>query len=161
MERKFVAIVACAENGVIGNIGEIPWHIPEDLKRFKKLTTGNTIIMGSKTLVSIGRVLPNRRNVVISSGKTKLFEDQYDIVRTIDQAIYTTKLDDKVFICGGEQVYRQFLDRDLIKRVYLTIVNGNPEGDRVFPYHDISECNGWKLVEEEEFDTHTNYIYDK
>jgi len=161
MKDKYAILVACAENGVIGNMCKLPWHIPDDLKRFKNMTVGSTIIMGSTTFKSIGVPLPDRETIVITSGRSKLPQGDYKKVSTIDEAIYTTRKNDKVFVCGGESIYTQFLDRNIVDRIYMTLVNGNPEGDRLFPINDINEKTGWKLSSKEVHETHTYFIFDK
>jgi len=161
MKNKYTILVACAENGVIGNMCKLPWHIPDDLQRFKRLTINTTVVMGAATFKSVGKVLPNRRVIIITSGRTELPPGDYEIAKTIDEAIFMTKKDKKVFICGGELIYRQFMDKNICDNIYLTLVNGNPEGDRLFPFGDINEKMGWELVEREKHETHTYMIFNR
>ena len=98
MCKLYTIIVACGENGVIGKDNEIPWYLPEDLKRFRKITTGHDIIMGSKTAVSIGKSLPKRRNIVVTSGKTPLPEGSFEVAITVDHAISLTKDSDEPIV---------------------------------------------------------------
>ena len=128
MIKHFKAIAAMSENRVIGNGNKIPWHLPEDFKWFKKMTTGNIIVMGRKTFESIGKPLPNRETVVLSRGQF-----QYPGVRTISDLsqIDPAKEAREVFICGGAQIYEQALP--LCSDLYLTLVKRNVEGDAFFP----------------------------
>lgn len=162
MERKdFIIIVACAENGVIGNMGNIPWHISEDFKRFKELTTGHTLIMGAKTFTSIGKPLPNRRNIIVTHGHNLLPAGEFEIALSIEEAVKLAGNDEKVFICGGESIYKQFLDNEMCDTVYLTVVKGNFDGDKVFPMLSIEVNTSWKLTHEEDRGTHVYKNYSK
>jgi len=115
-------------NRVIGRGNQIPWHLPEDFKWFKRMTTGNVVVMGRKTFESIGRPLPNRETIVVSRSGFS-----FPGVRTV------TSLDDielenetrEVFICGGAQIYAQALPR--CSDLYLTLVKREVEGDAFFP----------------------------
>jgi dihydrofolate reductase len=126
--KHFKAIAAMAENRVIGNGNTIPWHLPEDFKWFKRMTTGQVIIMGRKTFESIGKPLPNRETVILSrSGYS------HPGVRTIR---YLAELNieaepREVFICGGAQIYAQTLS--LCSDLYLTLVKRVVEGDAFLP----------------------------
>jgi dihydrofolate reductase len=125
---RLQAIAAMSLNRVIGRDGRIPWHLPEDFKWFKTLTTGQVIVMGRKTFESIGRPLPNRTTIVLSRAG---FE--YPGVRTLP-GLEQLDLDHesrKVFICGGAQVYAQALP--LCSDLYLTVVKRTVEGDAFFP----------------------------
>lgn len=132
-------IVAAAENGVIGKDNKLPWHLPDDLKRFKDLTKGKTIIMGRKTYESIGRPLPDRRNIVLSS-KMKASEG-IEVTANIDELLsrLDTELaeEDEIFIIGGSDLFNQWLEDSFVPyvagRVYLTRVHADIEGDAVFP----------------------------
>lgn len=126
--KHFKAIAAMAENRVIGSGNRIPWHLPEDFQWFKKMTTGQTIVMGRRTFESIGRPLPNRRTIVISrSGFAHPGVETLPGWKEIDLARYPGE----VFICGGAQLYAQTLD--VCSDLYLTHVRGTPEGDAFFP----------------------------
>ncbi len=122
-------IVAVAENNVIGCHNKLIWHISEDLKRFKRLTTGHPIIMGRKTYDSIGRALPNRLNVVISRNADLKIEG-CEVVGSLDEALKLTEGQDP-FVIGGGEIYRQALP--LATKLYLTKVYQSPEGDTHFP----------------------------
>ena len=123
-----------SSNRVIGNKGSIPWYLPDDLKRFKKLTTGNAVIMGRKTHESIGRVLPNRDNVIISRDEN--YNSKSCIVKNslIDALKYCTDVSIKhTFIIGGGDIYKQALELDLVDSLYITEISEIFEGDTFFP----------------------------
>lgn len=133
MKPEIIIIVAFSKNGrIIGNNGRIPWTLPEDLQHFKELTTGNAIIMGRKTFESIGRVLPERMNIVVTRNKDFCVEDAY-IAKSPEKAIEIAKNASykKIFICGGQQIYQQMMD--YADYIYATEVCGEYEGDAVFP----------------------------
>lgn len=143
-------IVAVAENGIIGGGGGLPWRLSDDLRRFKQLTMGHTIIMGRRTWESIGRALPGRRTVVVS--RSPGFQIDVKDVATatsLDDAVRIAERygDDEAFIVGGAELYRESLGR--ADRLYLTRVRGTVDGDTLFP--EI-EWNRWQLVESEEYD---------
>lgn len=141
---KISIIAAVAKNGIIGKTNALPWHLPADLKRFKELTTGKPIIMGRKTYESIGRPLPNRTNIVITSDKNLKIEGCV-VVGSPDEAIEAAKGAEEVMIIGGGEIYRQFLPK--VSRMYLTEVDTEIEGDVFFPEFDRSE---WREVFREE-----------
>jgi dihydrofolate reductase len=137
LEIVLIAAVA-EENRVIGKDKDLPWHIPEDLKHFKRLTTGHPLLMGRKTFESIvhqfGGPLPDRRTVVLTS-KGELPEyPEVEAYASIDAALEALEGEDTVFIGGGEAVYEQFLPR--ADRLELTLVEGNYEGDTYFPEYE-------------------------
>lgn len=145
-------IVAVSENGVIGVDNKLPWYIPEDLKRFKKLTKGNTVIMGRKTYESIGKPLPDRINIVVSRNKDLNIPGCL-VVHSMAQAIKKANKDKDVFIIGGGEIYNSGIVH--AKRIYLTKVHQEVEGDTKFP--EISEWEeykdmawGWSEIEREE-----------
>jgi len=126
--KHFKAIAAMSLNRVIGAGNKIPWHLPEDFKWFKRLTTGNVVVMGRKTFESIGKPLPNRETIVLSRSQFN-----YPGVRTVSdlgqiELAHETR---EVFICGGGQVYAQALP--LCSDLYLTLVKREVEGDAFFP----------------------------
>lgn len=125
-------IVAASENNVIGVKGALPWHLPNDFARMKQLTMGHPIIMGRKTHESIGRVLPGRRNIVVTRQQGKEFPG-CDVVGSLQQALGVAKQDkvEEVFIFGGGEMYREALP--LADRVYMTRVHAKVEGDALFP----------------------------
>ncbi len=117
-----------SENRVIGNANRIPWHLPEDFKWFKKMTTGQVIVMGRKTFESIGKPLPDRTTIILSRSQF-----QFPGVRTVASldAIFPGDESRDVFICGGAQIYEQALP--LCSDLYLTVVKQTVEGDTFFP----------------------------
>ncbi len=126
--RHFKAIAAMSENRVIGQGNKIPWHLPEDFKWFKKMTTGNVIVMGRKTFEAIGKPLPNRETIVLSRGPF-----HHPGARTISNLgqIDLANESREVFICGGAQIYEQALP--LCSELYLTLVKRLVEGNAFFP----------------------------
>ncbi|CDN33117.1 Dihydrofolate reductase [Mucinivorans hirudinis] len=133
-------IVAVADNGVIGCANKLIWHLSDDLKRFKRLTTGHPVVMGRKTFDSIGRPLPNRVNIVVSRDESLDIEDVV-VVNSIDGAVGLFGTDEEIFIIGGGEIYRQSMP--LADKLYLTLVHQTPEGDTYFPEIDHGQ---WKEV---------------
>ncbi|MDX1741666.1 MAG: dihydrofolate reductase [Rhodothermales bacterium] len=136
---ELVIIAALSEeNRVIGVDRDLPWHIPEDLKRFKRLTSGHPLLMGRKTFESIlhqfGGPLPNRRNVVLTSQASYEGYEDVETYRTLDDALQAVAGAERVFIGGGGQIYGQFLER--ADRMELTLVEGSFEGDTFFPPYE-------------------------
>lgn len=134
-----VAIIAAiAENGIIGDGGDLPWHYPEDLRRFKELTIGHPVVLGRRTYESIidrlGQPLPGRTSIVLTTRKTE-FPDGVIPVGSIDTALaHAKRRDDIVFVAGGASVYEQLLPR--ADRLLLTEIHEAYEGDRYFPEWD-------------------------
>lgn len=138
-------IVAAAENHVIGRDNALIWHLPADLKHFKVVTTGHTVIMGRKTFESIGRALPHRRNVVISRNSSFKAEG-CEVAVSIEQALDWVAEEEEVFVIGGGRIYHELWNRAC--RLYLTRVHTEAEGDTFIPAIDERE---WKLVSREDF----------
>ena len=130
-------IVAIAENNVIGNNNQLIWHISEDLKRFKALTTGHCIIMGRKTFESIGKALPKRTNIVVTRNES-FRADGCSVVNSLEAAIEMCGNEEEVFIIGGGELYRQALP--MANKLYITRIHESFEGDTYFP--EIEE-NEW------------------
>jgi dihydrofolate reductase len=123
-------VLAVAKNGVIGKDGQVPWHVPEDLKHFRLSTTGHAVIMGRKTWDEVGKPLPNRRNLVVSR-KVDLRLDGAEVVPSLDEAIALARITDaEPRVIGGAEIYRQALP--LATRVLLTEIQLEPEGDTFF-----------------------------
>jgi dihydrofolate reductase len=146
-------IAAVARNRGIGKEGKLPWHISEDLRRFKKLTIGCAVLMGRATWDSIGKPLPGRRNVVLSSKSLPGVETY----RSVKEALDALKGEERVFVIGGGRVYAQLID--LADELYLTIVDREVDADTFFPpyEHLLStrfECAG---IEPHEGYTFENY----
>jgi dihydrofolate reductase len=141
-------IAAVAENGVIGRDGTLPWHLSADLRRFKQLTMGHTLIMGRRTWESIGRLLPGRRMIVVSRQPGyRVDVNGVETATCVDDALQRSKEgdDDEAFIIGGAELYREALSQ--ADRLYHTRVRAEVPGDTYFPNVDWSE---WRLVESNE-----------
>ena len=143
--KKISIIVAIANNFAIGLNNQLLWHIPADLKRFKKITSGHQVIMGKLTYLSLPvRPLPNRINIVITDNREELFEG-CTTVYYIDEALHLCNEQEESFIIGGGSVYRQFLP--LCNKLYITMVHKDFEADTYFPRFDMDQ---WKLIEKED-----------
>ena len=137
-------IVAMSKNRVIGNNNELIWKLSSDLKRFKELTTNNPVVMGRKTYESIGKPLPNRRNIIITRNLEYEVGD-CEIVSSLEEALLLTGSD--CFIIGGGEIYKQSLE--IVDKIYLTLVHKEFEGDTKFP--DLNK--EWIEVSREDFDS--------
>ena len=121
-------IAACSTNRVIGNNNSLIWNIPDDLKRFKKLTTGHNILMGRKTFESIGKALPNRRNIILSRN-LNFNADNCLVYNNIEEVLSLYKND--LIVIGGEEIYKQTIKYASI--LELTLIHKEYEGDAFFP----------------------------
>jgi len=137
---KLSIIVAIAKNGVIGGNNGLLWHIPEDLKHFKKITSGHSIIMGRKTFESIGKPLPHRRNIVVTRNPS-FNADGIEIANSLDKALDLVRDESEVFIIGGGEIYKQALP--IADKLYVTRVHESYEGDTYFPPISPDE---WQLI---------------
>jgi len=148
---RIAMIWAMAENRVIGRGNMLPWHLPNDLKYFKRLTTGKPVIMGRKTYESIGRPLPNRVNIVVTRDKSFTAEG-VKVVHTINEAIELANAEciisgaEEVIVMGGAEIYKQSLPR--ADRLYITFVHAVIEGDAYFPEFDL---NAYKEIGRDDF----------
>lgn len=143
-----VLVVARARNGVIGNAGALPWHLPADLKRFKTMTVGKPVIMGRKTFESIGKPLPGRHNIVLTRDLAWLAEG-VTRAANLAEAIAAAGLDpraraDKIMVIGGAQIYAEALPS--ATRIELTEIDSEPVGDTVLPAFDPAR---WREVARE------------
>ncbi len=144
-------IVALAENGVIGRGNSLPWHISSDLKRFRALTMGKPLIMGRKTFQSIGKALPGRETIIVSRDAAFTPPSGVHRTETIDAALAlataraTDMGADEIMLVGGSEIFAALIDR--ADRMYVTFVQGAPEGDAFFPPIDWSR---WEEVHREE-----------
>ena len=145
--RKISIIVAMSQNSVIGLRNELPWHISEDLKNFKKITLNHSVIMGRKTYYSIGKPLKDRNNIVISRD-TSLKIDGVEVVNSLEKAILKTDESSEIFIIGGQQIYSITLP--LATHMYITKVNGIFDGDAFFPDYVEDE---WREIAREDLIT--------
>lgn len=133
-------IASIGKQNELGINNTLLWHLPDDLKNFKKTTTGHTIVMGEKTFASIGRPLPNRRNIIITREKD-FRSNGVEIAHSLEKVLNMTKNDDEVFIIGGGQIYSLFFP--MANKLYLTEVNANLKADTFFPKFDKKD---WKLI---------------
>jgi dihydrofolate reductase len=136
-------IAAAAENNALGKNNDLIWHISEDLKRFKRLTSGHAIIMGRKTFESMTKALPNRKNIVLTN-KKDYHPEGATVVHTLEDALTLVKDDSQPFIIGGGEIYRLFMP--YCDRIELTRVHHNFEADVFFPKIDL---NQWKEIARE------------
>ncbi|MEO9513427.1 MAG: dihydrofolate reductase [Flavobacteriaceae bacterium] len=141
--RQLIIIAAAAENNALGINNDLPWHLPDDFKRFKALTTGHKIIMGRKTLESFPKALPNREHIAITRDQNYSPKFPCTIVHSLKEAIALTTDEEKSFIIGGGEIYR--LAMELATDIALTRVHSSFEADTFFPEIDSS----WELIKEE------------
>lgn len=139
---RLAAIVAMDARGCIGKDNALPWRLPADLRRFKQLTMGHTLLMGRKTYESIGRPLPGRRLVVVTR-RQDYAPEGVQVAHSVEEALELARGDDEPFIAGGAELYRQTMDR--VRRLYLTRLEGEYPCDTFFPEVDLSS---WHMVEE-------------
>ena len=139
-------IVAVAKNNVIGKDNKLIWHLPEDLKRFKRLTTGHNIIMGRKTFESLGRVLPNRKHIILCNDAELNIEDEnVEVLDDVSKLEKYINSDEENFVIGGASIYKLLLPK--AEKLYITEINQEFEGDVYFP--EIKE-DEWKIIEREQ-----------
>ncbi|KAF0844530.1 dihydrofolate reductase [Methylovorus glucosotrophus] len=150
---KLSLIVAIAHDGVIGVNNTLPWHLPEDLKRFRALTMGHHIIMGRKTYESLNRLLPGRTTVIVTRNADYRVEGAL-IASSLQDAILQSAGDDEVFLIGGAELYREGLVQ--ADRLYITEIEASFSGDAFFPAIDYSL---WRLVAEERHVSVNGLIY--
>ncbi|MFC6291454.1 dihydrofolate reductase [Macrococcus epidermidis] len=129
-----LSIIVCHDqNRVIGFENKMPWHLPNDLKRVKTLTTGNTIVMGRKTYESLGKALPNRRNVVITRDESFKPNDA-DVIHSLEEI---KALEGHVYIFGGQNLYEQTID--MVEDMYITVIENKHPGDAFFPEYTFED----------------------
>jgi len=129
-------VVAMDDNRLIGKGNGLPWHLPADLAYFKKITTDNSILMGRNTYDSIGKPLPNRRNIVITRN-SEISIKGCEVVNSIEKALSITKDEEEVMIIGGANLFEQLLPN--VSRLYITHIEGEFEGETYFPNYDENE----------------------
>ena len=138
-------IVAVADNNVIGKDNKLIWHLPEDLKRFKQITTGKNIIMGRKTFESLGRVLPNRKHIILCNDmEMNIDNENVEILEDISMLKKYIDSEEEAFVIGGGMIYSLLLP--YAKKMYITKINADFDGDTFFPQVDYEQ---WKLVKRE------------
>ena len=146
IHKNISIIVAIAENFAIGKNNDLLFHLPNDLKRFKEITSGHTIIMGRNTLLSLPKwPLPNRRHIVITDKPDDQFQG-CETVFSIEEAVEKVKEEDEAFIIGGGMIYRQFFP--LAGKLYLTLVHKPFDADVFFPEIDYAQ---WEELKREDF----------
>ena len=145
-------IVAIAQNGIIGGNNTLLWHISEDLRNFKRITSGHPVIMGRKTFESLGGPLPNRENIVITRQNIEL--EGCKVVHSIEEAISYFDKSEEIFIIGGAEIYKETLP--YADKFYLTRVMHDYEGDTFFPSWKEEE---WTIYSQERFEKGEKYPY--
>lgn len=155
IHQNISIIVAVAENFAIGKNNDLLFHLPTDLKRFREITTGNSLIMGRNTLLSLPKwPLPNRRHIVITDRHDDHFEG-CETVYSIEEALEKVKNDKEAFVIGGGMVYRQFYP--LAGKLYLTLVHKSYDADTYFPEIDFNE---WKEISRDDlYDIKNDFHY--
>ncbi len=146
-------IAALAENRVIGVNNTLPWRLPNDLKHFRRLTTGHAIVMGRKNYESIGKPLPERTNIVVTRNRDYRV-DGCLIAHSLDEALRLAGGDPEIFVIGGAEIYREALPR--ADRLYLTQVHAVVEGDTFFPEIDLKD---WKEIAREQHAADEKHAY--
>ncbi len=153
-QPRLSMIVAMARNRVIGADGKIPWHLPNELQLFKRVTMGHHIIMGRKTYESINRLLPGRTTVIVTRQAGYAISGA-KIAHTLEDAIAQCSGDSEVFIIGGGELYRAAMP--LADRIYLTVVDAEPAGDTRMPEVDAAQ---WRLQSTEQFRRDERHAHD-
>ncbi|WP_185871250.1 dihydrofolate reductase [Blattabacterium cuenoti] len=149
---KIIIVASVSKNRFIGKNNKLMWHLPNDLKRFKTLTVGETIIMGRKTFDSIGKILPNRENIILTKNTIGFFKKKIKTISSIKEIMDFTY--DRIFIIGGEKVYRSMIDKaDIIE---LTLVHKKFNGDAKFP---IINRKNWIKVHEFFYEKDEDHLY--
>ncbi|MBU9712994.1 dihydrofolate reductase [Evansella tamaricis] len=163
-------IAAVGEGMVIGKDGDMPWHLPNDLKYFKRTTSGHPVLMGKRTFESIGKALPNRRNIILTRDKSFSAED-IEVVNSLDEVKELLELNnsrtdgkkEQFFVIGGATLYNQLIG--IADRLYITKIHAHFEGDTYFP--EINE-EEWKVVSSEKGEVdeknpyrHTFVVYER
>ena len=164
MTRSNLTIIVAADtNDTIGKDNKLIWHLPDDLKRFKKLTSGHHIIMGRKTFESFPKPLPNRTHIVITRQADYKVPSGVIVVNNMDDALDAASNDQQPFIIGGGEIYNQTIH--LADKLYITHVDANPEGETHFPEFDPSKWRKTEIMHHPKDDVHnfsfTICVYDK
>lgn len=160
MKPKIILIAAVAKNNVIGSKNDLPWYLPEDLKRFKMLTTGKTVLMGRKSYESIlkrlGKPLPNRVNIVITRQGGFHVPEDVQVFHNIDSAFKSLQDLEEIFVIGGGEIFNQTFDQ--ADKLHITHVHKDVDGDVFFP--EIKD-RVWKKIREEINDGYTFADYER
>ena len=153
--NQLIIIAAAGENNALGINNDLPWHLPDDFKRFKKLTSGHKIIMGRKTLESFPKALPNREHIAITRDGHYVPKFPCTVVNSLEAAIDLIKGDPIAYIIGGGEIYKQSLQ--YATHIELTRIHSSFEADTFFPEIDLDQ---WKLVNEEHHPKDERHQYD-
>jgi dihydrofolate reductase len=145
-------VVAIAANNAIGKNNKLLWHLPKDLRHFKELTTGHTVIMGRKTFDSVGKPLPNRRNIVVTRQNIQI--DGCEVVNSLEAALELAKGEAELDIIGGAEIYKQAMP--LTNYIYLTIVHQDFDADTFFPEIDYSK---WQELNREDHEPDEKHAF--
>lgn len=158
MEKETIIIVAIAKNYAIGKDNKIPWHISEDFKRFKRLTTGHPVIMGKNTYLSLPiKPLPGRTNIVLTFPDDSWKEEGITIKNSLNEAIdYAHTIDNQVYIIGGASIYKQAMEQNLADKLEITQLDKEYDGNTFFP--EIN-TNTWTIVAEEKKEGYSFQTY--
>lgn len=149
-------IAAIAKNNALGKDNDLIWHLPADLKRFKKVTSGHHILMGRNTFESIGRPLPNRTTVIITRNKSYKKEGCL-VVNSIEKALEVAKEDSEIYLIGGAQIYKEAMEKNVADRLDITVVHHTFDADVFFPEIDSKI---WKEISRENFSADEKNKYD-
>jgi dihydrofolate reductase len=149
-------IAAIAKNNALGKDNDLIWHLPADLKRFKKVTSGHHIIMGRNTFESIGKPLPNRTTVIVTKNADYVKEGCL-IANSVEQALEMAEEDDQIFVIGGAQIYKYVMANNLADILDITLVHNEFEADVFFPEID---SDVWDCIEREDFIADEKNEYD-
>jgi dihydrofolate reductase len=149
-------VAAVAANGVIGKDGALPWHLPGDLRHFKRLTRGHVLVMGRRTFDSIGRALPERTTIVVTRQRDWRADGVHTAPGVPEALARAAEVDDEVFVAGGQEVFRLALP--VADRMVISRVDGRPDGDTVFPPVDWA---AWREVSSEPHDGFDVVTYDR
>ncbi len=140
--RRFAAVVAACENNVIGRSGQLPWRMSADLRHFRRITMGHHLVMGRKTLESIGRNLPGRTTIVVTRQQGWTFPGAV-VAHSVDQVVQLTRNDNQPMLVGGGEIYKMFWD--LVGTLYLTRIHAQCDGDTFLPEFDHGQ---WECIAE-------------
>ena len=155
-DSMITIIAAIAKNNALGKDNDLIWHLPADLKRFKKITSGHHILMGRNTFESIGKPLPNRTTIIITRNKN-YFKDGCLIAHSIEDALDLVEDDENIFILGGAQIYKETIAKGLVDQLDITQVHQEFEADAFFPEIDL---NIWEEVKREDYKADEKNKYD-
>lgn len=148
-------IVAVSRNNVIGKDNKLIWHLPDDLRHFKELTTGKTIIMGRKTFDSLGRVLPNRKHIVITRSGIDVEDENVEVIKDVADVQKFVDDDNENFLIGGATMYTLLINK--VDKMYITRINQDFVGDAYFPKFSEDE---WEVVERQKGEQNEKNPYD-